>query len=156
MAYSYNLKDSYYFYLDCYSFSRKYYPNNTFFDFTSKILDPISLDRNKYEMAILEIFWSSSKLSGENTLEPSTGLPNTELYVMTDIVTKEVQVGQSYLPLLRVVTEPTTFREPYYLPLSRDYIDTIRIYIRNPDGLAPDFEVGGMRCTLKIRRKGTK
>lgn len=158
------LKDSYYMYLDSSSFKKSYYSNNSPWDFTSKLLEPIFLNSTSYEVAITEITWIPKDIiidedtpefgyippNNQNNPPP---LPNYEMYVLSDIIGSEIQVGNKVLPLLRIVKEPTVFQHLYYMPVSPYYIDRIRIYIRKYDNSYPDLEIEAVRCTLHIRKK---
>lgn len=154
-----NTKDSYYLHLDSISFSKNYYINNQHFDFTSEILDPIIVNSDNYEVAITEIAWIDfkdeilSKTFLDFIITDPVPLPAYEMYVLCDIIKPEVQVGARLLPMLRIVKEPTIFQHLYYIPLSRGFINTIRIYVRKPDNSVPDLKIGGLRCTLHIKKK---
>lgn len=158
-----HLKDSYYFYLDSISFTQRYHSNNNALDFTSEVLDPVFLNSTEYEIALTEITWISPK--GPNfenfktlsyNVEPNPPIPDYEMYVLCDIVTPDIQVGARLLPLLRIVREPTVFQNLYYVNLSVDFIQRIRIYLRTVDNSTPDFKIGGLRCGLHIRKKNSE
>lgn len=156
-------KDSYFLYLDSVSFSQKYYIQNSPLDFISNVLDPIFLKGFEYEVALAEITWKGVDrlrginysdtfldFGGSSTVQP---VSNQDIYVLCDIISPEVQVGDKFLPLLRVVKEPMIFQTLYYFPLNRDYIEQIRIYLRKSDNTLPELKLGAVRCILHIRKK---
>lgn len=130
-----------YIFLSSQAFISKVYPQNQPFDFISTVLNPLQLDSESWEVALTEIDWKQKDIK-----------LNEDLYVMTDIVAGEIQVGTLFPQILRIITEPTIFTQPYYVKLSRGYIDSIRIYIRLGDNSEPDYAISSLRCTLHFRK----
>lgn len=133
-----------YVYLSSSSFVGSTHVTNQPFDFTSDILYPLSLDVNKWEVALTEISW------------PQRGKEFTDdLYIMSDIVNNTIQVGSYFPHILRIVNKPTVFVKPYYVPIVSSYISSIRIYVRLENSSSPPKEImQNMRCTLHFREKG--
>lgn len=132
-----------YIYLDSFSFKNNMYIENRACDFLSNILQPDLLSKNLWEVALTEIDWL-----------PSSFQFSEDVYIMTNIVRKNTQVGNFTPEILRILRQPTVFKRPYYMDLSCDYIDAIRIYIRKGDNTEPDNEsLTSLRCTLHFRKK---
>ena len=83
------------------------------------------------------------------------------LYVYTDIVADEL-VGDAKVPLLRTVPirgqmgefEHIEFRRPYYKPLTKGYISSILIEVKDDTGKDIEFTLGKVICKLHFRRCG--
>lgn len=135
-----------YVYLDSDSFKHNLYRENTAFDFTSTIIQPFDFhNRDMWEVALTEIHF-----------EPRNMPFSDDLYIMSDIVTRQTQVGRYYPEILRIVRSETVFNQPYYKNISRDHIDTIRIYIRKANNDVPDKGMlTSVRCVLHFQRKIT-
>lgn len=78
-------------------------------------------------------------------------------YVYTDIVDYQY-VGDTMTSLLRAVHFPKdskfiTFPNIHYLPLSKAYLNSIRIYIRDVTGNPYPFTDGTALCKVHIRKK---
>lgn len=78
-------------------------------------------------------------------------------YVYTDIVEHQ-HVGDTKASLLRVVPfsnglRVITFPNVHYLPLSKDYLNSIHVYIRDVEGKPYPFTGGAAVCKVHIRRK---
>lgn len=137
------LKMSRYIYLDCFSFKHNMYSQNTPYEFISNIMHPLDINKNLWEVALCEIDW-----------KPHNALSEEDLYVMSDIVARNTQVGLYYPEILRTVRAPTIFNQPYYMDISRDYIDTIKMYIRTATNEPPDKHLlTSVRCVLHFRKK---
>lgn len=132
---------SQYIYLSSQAFTTKVHPENTAFDFISLVSTPFQLDKDSWEVALTEIDWMQKDVK-----------INEDLYVMSDIVSREIQVGVFFPEILRIVTQRRIFNQPYYVKISRGYIDSIRIYIRRADNSKPDYDISSLRCTLHFRK----
>ena len=83
------------------------------------------------------------------------------LYVYSDLVRHQL-VGDALVPLLRIV--PTsgklgeyimqTFTRPYYVPVSKGYINSVEIQINNDTGKPVNFLSGKVVCVLHLRKCG--
>ena len=78
-------------------------------------------------------------------------------YIYSDIVDHQY-VGNTKSPLLRVIHIPPgrkviTFPTVHYLPLSKAYLNSIRIYIRDVQGNPYPFTYGSALCKVHIRKK---
>lgn len=132
-----------YIYLSSSSFTASTYVNNHSYDFTSSILFPLKLKVEEWEVALTEINWNQNEkqLIGD-------------LYVMSDIVDNTIQVGNVFPQILRIVSTPTIFVRPYYVSIAREYIDSIRIYLKLENNTSPPRNsTQNMRCTLHFRKK---
>lgn len=83
----------------------------------------------------------------------------TSIYIYTDIVEHQ-HVGDIMAPLLRIIpldreAAPTVYKVfdvPYYLPVSRNRIDTIEIDLRSDFGEQILFELGKVVAKLHFKR----
>lgn len=75
-----------------------------------------------------------------------------DLYVFCDICEFSC-VNGALLPLLRVVNSPALFHTPYFIPISRDQVSQLCIYIRNKHLETPSFPVRTLRCTLQLQQR---
>ena len=74
-----------------------------------------------------------------------------DLYIFSDLCTPSY-VTSNHLPVLRVVNKPNpTFYQPYFIPVSHDYVDRIRIYIRTRTGEIPSFTPKLLRYPLYLQ-----
>ena len=81
------------------------------------------------------------------------------LYVYSDVVDAQV-VGDAMVPLLRIVnvkgvdgqTITKTFENPFYLPLSRKFINRIQCNIKDDTNHLVPFESGKLIVTLHFKR----
>jgi hypothetical protein len=81
-------------------------------------------------------------------------------YIYSDIVTQQF-VGDKFANLLRVVPTGSAhdeinvniFPNPYYLPLSRNYITNIHVEIKSNTDDFIVFEGGSVMCKLHFRKK---
>ena len=113
------------------------YPNNHPWDFTVNIGQHINL-QGGWEVAMTEISYDNSAF--------------IDLYVYSDICSSSYVTG-SLLPLLRITNTPAVFTVPHYIPLSRDAISHLRVYIRTIHKTIPSFHPDLLRCTLHLRRR---
>lgn len=135
-----------YIYLSSQSFKSDIYVNNCSFDFTNNILYPFKLELHNWEVALTEISWSPTNYQSE-----------TDLYVMSDIVDRSIQVGTFFPGILRIIRKPTIFSKLYYVPISREYINSIRIYVKLENNTKPETTItGNRRCTLHFRKRKTR
>lgn len=132
-----------YIFLSSSAFTSDIYVNNQPFDFINNILCPLNLQPCKWEVALTEICWNPIKKEFSE-----------DLYVMSDIVERSIQVGELFPEILRILRKPTLFYQPYYVPVSQHYIDSIRIYVKTESGEKPIEEsIQNLRCTLHFREK---
>lgn len=119
------------------------------FDMVFKILQPFQISSENFEMSLVEIKWYPSSLRF-----------NGEIAIMCDAVECS-QVGLKLSPLLGIVDKPKSVVNRMYMPLSRNILDSLRIYIRKADGfehLPREFreKVKSFRFVLHIRMKGSR
>ena len=76
-----------------------------------------------------------------------------ELYIFTDICGSSY-VNGSFRPMIRVVERPeSSFNTPYFIPIARNFIDHINLYIRTRHGDIPSFIPKRLKYTLHLRPK---
>ena len=84
-------------------------------------------------------------------------------YVYCDLVSPQI-VGDARVPLLRTVpvkirtgVEQVTkvFENPHYLPLAKNYVNSIQVYIRDDTGQPISFQRGKTIVKLHIRPRGS-
>lgn len=132
-----------YIFLNSTAFKTDMFPENQPTDFLSRIYNPLQLDVKNWEVALTEINWKPDSIK----------FP-VDIYVMSDIAKRVTQVGQEFPELLRILDEPSVFIRPYYVDLSHDFIDSIRVYLRTEDNHIPvQSSLESVRCTLHFRRK---
>ena len=81
------------------------------------------------------------------------------LYIYSDVVDAQV-VGDSMVPLLRIIniegadgqTMTKTFQNPYYMPVSRKFIERIQCNIKDDINQLVPFESGKLIVTLHFKR----
>ena len=111
------------------------HPKNFAWDFTVDLKKIIPLSGN-WECALVDLKYTGNY---------------GDLYVFSDICEPNY-VSERYLPILRVTDQGSnSFSYPYYMKISRDHIDRIRIYIRGGDGKIPSKNPDHLRCTLHLR-----
>lgn len=114
----------------------KTHPANSPWDFTVDLKHNVHL-KGEWEIALMEINYEG---------------PSTKLYIFSDLCS-DSHVGNNYLPLLRIVQHSSSFKNPYFIPVPRDFVDRIRVYIRTEKGEIPSFVPSQLRCTLQVRQK---
>lgn len=112
--------------------SLQYHPDNTGTDFTVELPHVV---HGQYECALSEIFYDNFQ---------------DDLYVYSDICEQNV-VHNDYKPILRIVTQPGEVQSLYFMPVSRDSVQRIRIYLRDKDFKTPQVSLNTVRCTLVFR-----
>ncbi len=75
-----------------------------------------------------------------------------DLYIYCDII-EDSYVNNSFLPLLRIVTESTKFHTLYYLKVKQSRIPRIKVSIKTREGKAPTL-TGNTTCTLALKHVG--
>ena len=111
------------------------HPNNHAWDFTIDIKSYIPL-KGIWKCALMDIDYDGEK--------------EEDLYIFSDLCAPSY-VTSSHLPVLRVVNKPNPgFCYPYFIPVGRDFVDRIRIYIRTRTGNIPSFTPKILRCTLYL------
>ena len=111
--------------------SLDYFPNNTNFDFTVEFAQEF---RGAYRLALCEIYFTQA---------------TEDLYVFCDVCTRS-RVLDDLLPLLRIVRAPGELSNLYYQELTRPILQRIRLYIRDKSLNVPSFDIGTVRCTLRL------
>lgn len=112
------------------------HPDNSAWDFTIDLKQYFHL-KGKWECALMDIDYDG---------------PPSQLFVFSDLCS-DSYVTDSYLPLLRIVKKPATFKRPYFISIPRNFVDRLRVYIRTKDGQLPSFAPERLRCTLRIRER---
>ena len=127
--------------------------SNKWYDFTAEIPKQITLkDIDNYQIALCDISESectNKKKDEENTL---TSLIKP-WYVYCDVVQPSLIGEENYYPLLNIVTKTGPISKRCYMDISRDYINRIRIYIRDKKGSLPTDTISCLRCTLHLRKR---
>ena len=110
----------------------KDFHTNTNTEFTIELPDAIE---GKFVCALSEIKF-------ENT-------PAEDLCVYCDII-EDSYINNSFLPLLRIVTESTKFHNLYYFRVKQARIPRIKISIKTRAGATPTL-TGNTTCTLALK-----
>lgn len=77
---------------------------------------------------------------------------DTTLYIMCDLCSASFVMG-NYLPVLRVVHRAHfVSNAPYFVPVSRDSVGHLRMYIRTEALEKPSFAPEKLTCTLQLKR----
>ena len=111
------------------------HPDNNALDFTIDLLPFLDL-KGKWECGLLEIEYKPSK---------------KDMFLYCDLCDSSYVQG-NYLPLLRFVKKCEIYEYPLFIPISREVVSHIRVYIRDAQGNIPSFSVQDLRCTLEIRK----
>ena len=108
------------------------HPTNLPWDFTIELQKPLV---GEWKVALGEIDYTSQ---------------NEDLYLFTDICELN-HIRDTEQQILRIVQEPCVFQSPYFLDLSRQNIQRIRIFIRNSSFEIPSYDIGRVRLTLMLK-----
>lgn len=74
-----------------------------------------------------------------------------ELYIHCDLARTSYVLGK-FLPLLRIISKPLSYVvNPYFIPISHNFISHIKIYITTKNGSPPSLTPEHLRCTLQLR-----
>jgi len=112
------------------------HPDNNAWNFTVDLNECIQL-KGDWECALMDIQY---------------GGDCGELYIYCDLSMPSYALGK-FLPLLRIVKKPLSYVvNPYFMPVSHNYISHIRVYITNKQGTKPSFTPKKLRCTLQLRQ----
>ena len=111
------------------------HPDNHAWDFTIDVGKYVTLS-GEWEVALTEMLYDGAR--------------KMDLYVFSDICSP-TYVIDNCLPLLRIVNKPNIFQKPYFVPVSRNDIARIRIYIRTRNNNIPPFQPKSLRCTLQLK-----
>lgn len=117
--------------------STDFHSENYAWDFTVDLVQCLNT-RGNWQCALTEIEFDKG-FSGD-------------LYVYSDICTGS-SVREHSLPILRIVKKSAIFRRPYYMEVSRDFIQRVRVYIRDKNGNIPTFVSKELRCSLHLREQ---
>ena len=101
-------------------------------------------------------------LKAMNSVDVNRGLPQ-QLFVHTDIINYQM-VNNGFDNLLRVVpnnvssykygcTQEHSFHQIQYLPVARDVIDSVAVYIKDSAGDDVSFDYGTLTVILHFRRR---
>ena len=139
-------EDCYYLFLSP-TDSSGLFPNNTLNDFTVQLPRMMTLN-GLWTCGLVDLTFNNSESEGSEVI-----------FIACDIC-QESYLQNSYLPILRRITTPSTsqgrydisFSNPYYIPVSRDNVESIRVYIRNENLDTYSFKSGTFTCTLHLRR----
>lgn len=134
---------------DCLSF----YPSNSPGSFYSKLPQNFYL-RGMWECALLQIQYVNSYFG--NTVSPRC------FYVCTDICAESV-LSESKKPILRRVnnvfqsenvnqTIEADIKNVIYVPIKKEFIDVIHLYIIDDSGTPLVFSTGPLYVTLHLRQ----
>lgn len=113
--------------------SKDTHPNNENWDFTIDLKKDVWCI-GEWECSLVDCNYISKK---------------DELYLFCDICSDSF-IHNNYLPLLRIISGE--IRNLFYLPITREHISRIRVYIRNEKGEVPSFSSENFRCTLHVRK----
>jgi len=118
------------------------YPGNIGTDFCYRLLDPIQIaDGDRWSIAISDISFSAPL--------------KQPVYICCDTCAVS-QTGRKMLPILRqLIDSPTrhfTFDRLEYRPLTKGYIDSIRIYLTDELERNTSLYSLTLKCALHIRR----
>jgi hypothetical protein len=88
---------------------------------------------------------------------PYVNMGKSKLFVYCDLIPPQF-VGDALAPLL--ISTPIEYGDsnhvvmyPSYLPVNKQVIDVIHVFIRCENGDPPPFELGPFTVTLSIRRR---
>ena len=109
--------------------SLEYSPDNTTYDFTVTLPEPII---GRYKVALTEISYPTHF---------------EDLYIFCDIVEQSYLQDKS-LPLLRIVTGMGELNHLYYFNVTRQVIQRLRVYILDKNLEKPFEDCGPIRMTL--------
>ena len=79
------------------------------------------------------------------------GNKKMDLYVYTDICSPSY-VSNNCLVILHIINKTTIVESPYFLPLSRNDISHLRIYIRTRNNEITSFNPRSLRCMLRLEQ----
>lgn len=111
------------------------HPNNHAWEFTVDIGHYKYL-KNKWECALVDIRLPSYK---------------EDVYVFCDVCESSF-IGGNQSPVLRNINSRTAISRPIYIPVARDYLSHLRIYIRTRQGEVPTVTSRATTCTLHFRQ----
>ena len=128
------MADVYYFYLSSED-STRIHPRNAPLDFTVELPVPLYLE-GTWEVALLDIDFDDWL---------------NDLYVFCDWCTESV-FRETKQPVLRRVPRFGLDSVPHYVPLNRNYLDRVHIYIKDFDLSDSSFIEKPTTCTLQLRK----
>ena len=123
------------------------------FFFHPKILDILGTDSIKF---------TKNKFKAMDAVNVNRGVPQ-QLFVHTDIINYQM-VNNGFDNLLRVVptninaykygcAQEHSFQQIQYLPVARDVIDSVAVYIKDSVGEDVSFEYGTLTVVLHFRQR---
>ena len=126
--------------------SRDYFPDNSPHIFANKLQKPLNLDGN-WVCALCDIQF----------IRPTSVSRN--LWIECDFCSYSV-IGGTECPLMRRVPLSGTqgqltdmsFSNLYYIPVNRDYIETVQINIKDDSGEFPSFDNSPVICVFHLKR----
>lgn len=123
--------------------SPKSHKDNHVWDFIVSIPKPLKLSQDKWELALLEVKLEDSKKK----------IFNQDLYIYTDIVEHEAFVKDAFRPLLAIVDKNGKIEKVNYMTVATEFLDHVRVYIRDELMNTPTIHATAARCTLRLKRK---
>jgi hypothetical protein len=134
---------------------------------TAKLSLDARIEFNERALAILGLDIDPSIIVAKNETVTIDGSQNVhfelgsrKVYVYTDII-QEQRVGDQVAPILRITDYSGTqeglvikdFNQLHYIRPNKDYIDSIRIYLKTETGEDLPLTFGTTSCTLHFREK---
>jgi hypothetical protein len=107
-----------------------------------------------------KVYVSNAPETVEGTQKPIFDVGSRKIYVYADCI-QDQRVGDQMAPILRILDYTgkdnnlviKSFNNPHYIKLSKDYVDSIRIYLKTEIGEDLPLIFGTTSATLHIREK---
>lgn len=115
--------------------SKTIYPNNNSYDFTVILAAPLQLNSN-FKVALTEIDFE--------------GGSSLDLYIYSDVCGSSNVLGQN-LPILRYTNKAREFQKLNYINVTRSFIDSIKIFIRDSSHNIPTDTLQNLKCSLVFK-----
>lgn len=112
------------------------------FDFTCNLPHVISLDQDQWEIGMTDIRIFGTKRILED-----------DLMVCTDIIEPRSLVGERFEPTLAVISRIGEVQNPVYFTVAPEYLQRIRVYIRDTKMNDPAIQSKAVRVSLHLKRK---
>lgn len=114
--------------------SKDFYPKNNAYDFTVKLNDPLEL-QGKWKVALSAFYFGDEPL---------------ELYVYCTLCESN-NVLDRYLPILRRIYQSSSeFQNLQFVSVNRNFVDTIKFYIRDLNHEIPSKTISRVSCALNF------
>ena len=114
------------------------HPKNSTWDFTVDFQKTLIL-KGEWECALMSVHYKGKK--------------KDLLCVYSDLCSNNNIIHGQHLPVMRRISGPGDFVNPYYIPVSRECVNQLRVYIRTEDGELPSFQPELLTCTLLLRQR---